>query len=305
LCEKYEVPAASLAVMTKEGVTFYSYGKNHHGNLVDEHTIFEGASLSKTVLSQVVNQSLTECLDTSCSLTDLQVSTRALDEFYDHKLSKKQLDQLLAIKVRQLLQHTSGIDAILENKVETLDTFSYSENGYLLLQFVFNEVKGKEFIETLPQGVLDQHFHFVWQDAMERNYVDGFLSLGVPDRPIRHYTKVKSNGSLLCSTEGLTDFLRILDSSFITEMYRSRRPINHNYPGLSWGNGIGIEDNETSSYLWQWGNNYSYNGVLMVDVKRDRVMVLLANSVSSRKIFEQMACHVFEENDFESFDYVW
>lgn len=306
LCEKYKVPGLALKYFSSEGKTEYFYGRNVQGKPIDAHTVFEGASLSKTVFTTVVRRSFFSHFDSSETIRELGLKPEVISSFFADSISEGSLELIMDLKPIDLLNHRTSIDLlILDSMPPEMPVFQYSENGFLLAQFVFNQLVVNDFDAFVLPKVNDE-FDFVWRSAMSRNYLDGYIYNDTVYRTIRHYTEPKSNGTLLCSISALSDFVQEnMTDSLVDFVTRRTIPVSANYPTLFWGNGMGIEICAGDTILWQWGSNYVYNSILLYNMETGESLVMATNSISGRQLFNEVASRYMRKPGFKCFDYVW
>lgn len=302
----FNTDAASVAIVNKGKTNFFNYGNNVLANPVDENTIYEGASLSKTFLVWLFHQTMHNKID--ASLEDLGIDDEDLTLFYEKiTLNDAELTYLKKTTIKALLSHTSGIENIL-NHEEPDYFFKYSDLGYLLLQFVWEKIHQQSFVNGLHALVNDSTLHFVWQPKMDQNYVHSFTKIHQPDREIRKYEQPFANGTLLCSASGLLNFATSLSTDFFEFIQKNQiimDTTNPDFKGLFWGNGMGIEKLDERTYLWQWGNNYCYNSVLIIEPETKKIYILLTNTLSGRMAFMPFLRELMQDDRFMCLYYPW
>lgn len=135
-CTLYDVPSASIAILEDNHVKFWNHGRNALSRATNEKTIYEGASLSKTVLAAAYHSKFTQ--EELCRLDGKQLglSSEAYREFFDSLYSTRLEAELQEIPLAAFLNHTSQIDAHL-NGTDTSSGFHYSEIGYQWLQRIY------------------------------------------------------------------------------------------------------------------------------------------------------------------------
>ncbi|MFT5156560.1 MAG: hypothetical protein ACI83I_001108 [Bacteroidia bacterium] len=302
-CKKYQVPAAVLVFGNADTIYFYSVGKNNRGENVDLNTIFEGASLSKTLFSYAVHANDSFRNLQNKTLAELGFTEPDVHRFIYQKAIVPKKDysgsnDLLKIQFRALLNHTSHIDHLLNNSPRAIanDSFAYSENGFMLAQEVYEKWAKKPFYTSLVNPGL----HFLWQDYFDSDYVDGYFDTIVPERSIRRYTSATSNGSLLCSGAGLSTFLQqLMLHPPIIESYQGNH-MSSKFDGLTWRGGFGFEAQGNRNFMWQWGDNYAYNAFYIVDLEKQEFSALLSNSVRSKGMYQTILSQIHGVKYFKS-----
>jgi hypothetical protein len=297
--------AASMAVIRGDQINYFNFGKNIAGNDVDEHTIYEGASLSKTVLTFIFFKTMRAQINQN--LQELPISDGQWKTFFaSHELDSIHWSSFYQITLSDLLTHTSGIAQIIKNEMP-IYRFEYSDFGYLLLQFIYETLHQKPFTMAID-SILSNDFHFVWQPNPELNFVNSFTKKYRPERNIRNYEQPLANGTLLCSTSGLVKFCQLLTADFfdfITEKKVLMDTTNPDFRYLYWGQGMGIEILNDRKFFWQWGNNYCYNSAIIIEPKSNTSYLLLTNTLSARMAFMPILREMLGNEAFMCLYYPW
>ena len=181
--DKSGATALSVAVVQGPDVVFQkSMGivDKKTNKSVDEKTVFRTASLSKPVFTYLVMKLVDEgLLDVDKPL--YQYLERPLYEYPDYAdLEDDERYKLLTAKI--LLSHQSGFpnwrvmnrDRRLDFKLTPGEMFKYSGEGYKLLQFVLQEMTGKDLNRLaeenvfLPLGMTNSSF--IWEKRFDGNF---------------------------------------------------------------------------------------------------------------------------------------
>jgi len=159
--------------------------------------------------------------------------------------------------------------------------WSYSGEGFVLLQSVIEAVVGQEFSAYLdrqvfaPLGMTDTSL--VWRDDFDGRAVDGdtFLSRW---RVMRFRSAVAAASMYTTAA----DYARFMAATLANDRMMSlvlADPVDVDAAlGLQWGLGWGIERAEGGHYIWQWGNNPGFRNFAMASVERKDGFVILTNS---------------------------
>jgi hypothetical protein len=301
LCSIYEVPSASLAILQGNELSYWNYGENAHGENTNEHTIYEGASLSKTVLAHAWHDAYSKVTLDTLTCKKLGLKTEAYQEFFDVLYTSDLELALKDIPISHFLNHTSKIDALINDR-EQDSGFHYSELGYQWLQHVYKETLNSDFFHSFLMQT-KRRADFVWQDFMDTNYVDGYVREGEISRPIHRFEIPFSNGTLLTSTSAFMPFLRDCSSLLTARAVNDIVPVQGS-DVLYWGNGMGLEIQDSDTILFQWASNHSFNGLFILEVKTGKMGLLLTNSVSSKQMYRPLFREIFQ-TDLECTHFFW
>tara|TARA_R110002074_G_scaffold244066_1_gene415809 strand:+ start:145 stop:1254 length:1110 start_codon:yes stop_codon:yes gene_type:complete len=180
--EELKIPGASLAIINKGKLVHhqtYGYANFEKKLKVTENTIFEGASISKSVFSFFVMKYVEEGkLDLDKPLFKyLEYPDIAYDERY-----KK-------ITARMVLSHRSGFPNWRENepdnklkiKFEPGTNFEYSGEGYQYLALVLKEIDGgnwtdleNEFQHKVAKPLKMEHSSFIPNENLEQKKAEPY-----------------------------------------------------------------------------------------------------------------------------------
>jgi CubicO group peptidase (beta-lactamase class C family) len=211
--------ALSVAVIQSSQVVFHqSMGivDKKTDKLVDEQTVFRTASLSKPVFAYLVMKLVDKgLLDVDKPL--YQYLERPLYEYPDYA-DLKDDERYKLLTARILLSHQSGFpnwriinrDRRLDFKFTPGKMFKYSGEGYRLLQFILEEMTGKDFNRLakenvfLPLGMTNTSF--LWEKRFDGNFA---VNLRTGLRRLIERTRTVPNvaGSLLTNTADYAKFL--------------------------------------------------------------------------------------------------
>ncbi|MGD8539921.1 MAG: serine hydrolase domain-containing protein [Candidatus Aminicenantes bacterium] len=219
ILDKSATTAISVAVVQGPNVVFQRFMgivDKKSNKPVDEQTVFRTASLSKPVFAYLVMKLVDEgAIDVDRPL--YRYLERPLYEYPDYAdLKDDERYQLLT--VRLLLSHQSGFpnwrimnrDRRLDFKFMPGKMFKYSGEGYKLLQFVLEEISGKDFNRLarekvfLPLGMTNTSF--LWEKRFDSNIAVN-LRTGLRRLIERTRTIPNAAASLLTNTSDYAKFL--------------------------------------------------------------------------------------------------
>jgi len=219
ILDKSAATALSVAVVRGTDVVFQrSMGivDDKMNKPVDEQSVFRTASLSKPVFAYLVMKLVDEgVLDVDRPL--YLYLERPLFEYPDYA-DLKDDDRYKLLTVRILLSHQSGFpnwrvmnrDRRLDFKFTPGKMFKYSGEGYRLLQFLLEEISGKD-INRLAQ---EKVFHplgmtqtsFLWEERFNHNFAVN-LRTGLRRNIKKTRTVPNAAASLLTNTADSAKFL--------------------------------------------------------------------------------------------------
>ncbi len=222
ILDKSGATALSVAVVQGSDVVFQkSMGivDKKTNKRVDEQTVFRMASLSKPVFAYLVMKLVEEgLLDVDKPL--YQYLDRPLYEYPDYA-DLKDDERYKLLTTRIVLSHQSGFpnwrfinrDRRLDFKFTPGKMFKYSGEGYRLLQFILEEITGKDFNCLakerifLPLGMTNSSF--LWEKCFDGNFA---VNLRTGLRRNIEKTKIVPNAaaSLLTNTADYAKFLLAL-----------------------------------------------------------------------------------------------
>lgn len=281
-----DVNAYYFATLLPDGkMIVVTSGKDTAGKAVDGNTIFEGASLSKTI--------------TAYTYWKMNKSSWVSSNM------KIELDNgSCQINPLHLLQHRIKTDR-KDASICVPGEFEYSEENYLMLQKDMENMSQSN-LEALGQqyvfGPLNmQSSGFLWQKPQA--YVNGFVENEKLHRYIYQYEEPFSNGSLYTSGNDLVKFAEELMNGQFTEFIDDSLVSVKGFPALYWGLGMGVEKSENGTVFWQWGSSWAFNNLLMVNPEKKTFTVALSNSLIGAKRLRE-TCNKLNNNGFTLFNYI-
>ncbi|MBV8327748.1 serine hydrolase domain-containing protein [Chryseobacterium sp.] len=199
LMDTAKVTGLSIAVFNHNKPVYirsFGYADLSKQQKTDTATIYWSCSLSKTVFSYIV----LKMRDKGMINLDTPLVKYLKKPLYDYTFTKKTRGyqdikgdrRFEKITARMCLDHTTGFpnyrgfepDGKLVIKYDPGTRYSYSGEGMYLLQFVLEQITGKDF-ETIAQEEVFRPLHmkntsYVWQEAFNKNHNIGYDSLQKP-----------------------------------------------------------------------------------------------------------------------------
>lgn len=247
---------------------------------VDERTVFRTASLSKPVFAYLVMKFVDEgILDLDKPL--YQYLKHPIYEYTNYMdLKGDERYKLLTAKI--LLSHTSGLPnwrrRRLDFKFTPGEMFKYSGEGYYLLQFILENLTGKDMNQLaqekvfLPLGMAQSSF--LWEKRFNGNFaVD--LNTGLRSKLLRTRNRANSAASLLTNTADYAKFiLAIMNGEGLkpeTHRLMLKPLIKITSESLHAPQGTNPEIQEALNLSWTlgWGRFYSPKGDAIFHVGRE------------------------------------
>jgi CubicO group peptidase (beta-lactamase class C family) len=295
--EQGAIPGLSVAVIRNgktEWIGNFGVADKATARPVNDRTLFNAASLSKTVFAWAVLQLVDE------GRMDLDTPlTRYLP---DPIIKDPQLEQITA---RVVLSHRTGFpnwrpdDGELKIFFPPGQRFSYSGEGMVYLQKAVEAIEGKplnDVMQTLvftPLGMTESSY--IWQPAWAADAATGYNSIGAGS-PIFVNTSGNAAASLNTTAHDYALFLeavlngrglkpatlRAMETPQIAVDPSCTNCTTHTANTLStdlfWGLGWGIEQNASGKYIWHWGDNGIFKAYVVADVNRKAAVVMFDNS---------------------------
>ncbi|NPC95201.1 serine hydrolase [Nocardioides sp. zg-DK7169] len=295
----WNIPGAQV-VHTKAGVSdSYTYGvqSTATGVEVDEHSLFQGASLTKVVASYLFLKRVDEgVIDLDTPLWEYFESPRTVES----DLAKK-------ITARMVLNHTTGLpnwvngagreDNQLVPAWEPGTRFGYSGEGFFLLQRTIEHLDGQPLAQTLeeevfaPLGMADTTLATRPEDAPRTT-----VGHGADGAPVAMSNYVPGNAAYTLQTtardydrfiqralfagEGLSAETHALWTEVSSDAQRDANPADR---FIDWGLGVGLQTSAKGKALWHWGDNGSRRAFFLAFPETGESVVMFFNSVNGQK----------------------
>ncbi|QHT69539.1 serine hydrolase [Rhodocytophaga rosea] len=321
LMDSANIPGLALGVI-QQGKIVYTKGygllKSDSTAKVDEHTVFDAASLSKPVFGYAVFKLMEEgklSLD-----TPLYTYLPYPDIAYDDRYKK--------ITARMVLSHTTGFPNWrggdkLKIQFTPGEKFSYSGEGFVYLQRVVEKITGKPLNEVMQEKVFTplgmKCSSYIWQKDFDTNFAFPHSNFGHP------FEKNKSDHanaaySLQTTAQDYATFLLAIihhtgiSDSTVQQMLTRQIAVpvadSANAPlstEVGWGLGFGLEQTEAGNVFWHWGDNGTYKCYVAVDKEAGNGMIYFTNSFNGLGIMQEMVQQVIpgKHPAVDFLDYDW
>jgi len=271
-----DVPGIQL-VYTKDNTShIYNMGVEKDGSpyKVSSGTIFEAASLSKTVFAYAVLRLYDRGL--------ISLDTPLLHYLGGTYERFTQPDPGYGkITARMALRHTSGLpnwgnDSGVALQFTPDSCFSYSGEGYWFLQRAVEKISGKPLNSVMQEEVFTplgmKHSSYVWN-----RYMDAAAAKGLTSIDKNKHGNANAAFSLTTNAQDFNIFLQALLSGkglkpathrmMLEKASTANRFDEKELPAdayIDWGLGVGLQKNEKGNAFWHWGDNGAYKCFYMV-----------------------------------------
>jgi CubicO group peptidase (beta-lactamase class C family) len=294
------VTGLSVAVTADTGIVWsrgFGIRSTETGTAVDTATVFEAASLSKPVFAYAFLQLVDE------GRFDLDTPIAEYYEYeaitYDERGSE--------ITPRMVLTHSPGFPnwrprgGQLTIDFEPGSKFSYSGEGFVYLQRAVMDVTGESLDQLASRLVFEplemRSSSYLWHEGFDETIALPHGSDGEVRRKSRPQSGHGNAAASLHTTA--PDFARFLSAVMIGARLSDSTAIAMLLPqidvdtNVTWGLGIGLQDNEYGRGLWHWGDNTGYKAYTLSYPKRGVGVVWFTNSENGHAILDGMLGLIF------------
>ena len=322
LMEESHVPGLSIAIIKDAKLLWRrAFGVKNRASKepVDNDTVFEMASVSKTVFAYAVMK--------LCEKGVMNLDTPLIKYTSERFLNED--PRLDLITARQVLSHTSGFQN-WRSDAEPLkihftpgEKFSYSGEGYSYLQSVVTRLTGQVNPNehgTFEAGVkvyatdLDAYMRrnlfvpfgmassgYLWSNTIEKHMAPGHDEKGQPTKLNRkpYGPSVARYGAAggLCTTP--TDYAKFLieiiapkpsdafrlNQDSLEEMQRPQVKVNDS---TSWALGWRIQHTEKGNFIIHAGGNPGYSCFVAASVERKSGLVIMTNGDNGYLVIDKL-----------------
>lgn len=327
LMKEAKVSGAAISVFNENKPVFtktFGLANVKNNQPLTPNSIMYAASLAKMVFTYISLQLVQE------NILDLD---KPLVEYLDKPLVEYKIkgrnrgyqdlvndDRYKKITARMCLTHTTGFpnwrwfedDNKLKFRFDPGTRYSYSGEGLYLLQFVIEQITGKDY-ETLsrervfkPLGMTNTSQ--VWQKRFDDNISYGHNSKGEPYPPMK-WTEASAGGSMSTT---LTDFTKFytalingtgLSDKYFTEMtslqvrIRSQRQFgplsnvdstDNDIIELGYGFGVGVLKSPYGRAFFKEGNDNGWQHYSIAFPGKKIAFLIMTNSDNGDSIFKEL-----------------
>jgi CubicO group peptidase (beta-lactamase class C family) len=295
------------AALVREGRVLWHKGfgiKNAHtGGLVDEHTVFEAASLTKPFFAYLVMQ-MKEAgeLDLDTPLIEYAPQEIIEKRYIGHGMDLEgfRADWFRRITARQVLSHSSGLPhgehrRPLPVLFEPGSRYRYSADGYMYLQRIVEFLREKPLHEIMQEEIIEplgmEDSCMVWQERYAEQAAVGHDRFSETSGQHRKRREAHSAASLYTTAHDYALFVAALmndtglEGTTIEEMLSPQIDVAE---GLFWSLGFGLEDNAAGRAFWQWGDYGIFRNYIAANREQGLGLVYLTNSFNGLSIGSEL-----------------
>ena len=331
----------AVAVIDHGRVTYvHAYGiRNSKGDPLTTDTVMYGASLTKTVFAytvmQLVDQGKLKLDDPIKADLDNPLPTYGPDPVFPDKYGpyKDLADDPRWEKItpRMCLNHSTGFsnfwfiepDQKLHIHFEPGTRFSYSGEGFILLQFVIEHGRKAQGLGLDVGDLTKANFDrlgmtrtsLVWRNGQDPNVADGWNDQGQP-QPHDKRSKVRAAGSMnttisdlsvftaaLVRGDGLTAASRAeitkpwlhIPTASLFPMFLPDLPVSEQRKDLYSGLGVIVFDGPQGHGFYKGGHDGQTANTMVCVERSQRSALILANDVRAEAGFAELVKFILGE----------
>jgi CubicO group peptidase (beta-lactamase class C family) len=306
MMQKARIPGLQIALVRKNRVVWqqgFGVKNTATGAPVTNETLFEAASLTKPFFAYAVMKMVDE------GLIDLD---RPLHTFFSREEIEGRLGHSLdapgfkrdwfeKVTGRHILSHSGGLPHGERGEVfpiffEPGTEWKYSADGYELLQYAIEKLKGEKLETIMQKYVLGplgmKQSGMVWRPAFEGPMANGHTIFSVP-QDLRKYTEASAAASLYTTAGEYARFVCAvlngegLKRATAKEMLTSFISLKDD-KSLGWSLGFGLQSDRNGTAFWQWGDYGIFRNYIIAYPKQKMAVVYLTNSFNGLSICEEL-----------------
>jgi CubicO group peptidase (beta-lactamase class C family) len=316
IMEAANVPGLSIAVIRNSQIFWTgAFGvQSRETNIpVDENTMFEAASLTKTITAFAAL-----CL---VERGDLDMD-RPLFEYFPNQEYKKLAgdERYKKLTARLVLTHTTGLPNWGSKLIrDPGKQYGYSGEGFLYLGRTIEQISGMSLQEFAQKEIFEplgmRHTSYVWNEIYEENGASGHDRHGIA-HPKRKNTVPNGGASLLTTAHDYATFLcailnhqglkeETIDQMTSPQVRATKWGRDELDEHISWGWGWGVQPGNTGNGFWHWGDNGDLRAYTVTYKDRGEGLVYFSNSNNGLSIAKSIVALVMDDPQwaFEWLDY--
>jgi CubicO group peptidase (beta-lactamase class C family) len=299
------IPGFSFAIINNSKTEFYkTYGvKSLESNeRVNDHTIFEAASLTKPLLAYCVLKLVEQGkIDLDMPLYKyLEYEPVAHDERYK------------AITARMVLSHSSGFPNWRSDRNgDTLNIrfqpglkFGYSGEGFVYLQKVVEHILDQD-LNTLASRYVFDPLKMTRSTLIFNNDENYAIGHGRDLEPKRKFQPNTPNAaySLHTTAGDYAKFLNelinphFLGKNMTNQMSNIQKFMKEEDTSLAWGLGVGLNIISDDTLIWHWGDNGIFKSFFIVSIKSGLGFAYFSNSMNGLSVINSLIKLVYANEE--------
>lgn len=325
LLAKYQVPGAQVVFTKGKTTTTYNLGVRRAGTplAVTANTIFQAASLGKVVEAYVALRLHDRHL--------LDLDQPLLAYYADPRLAQE--PRAARITARMVLTHTTGLPnwaeaplgptwatSALHLKHAPDSCWSYSGEGFVLLQKVLEHLTGQSFEDLAQQEVFRplrmKNSSFTWRAQFAATASPGHDGQSQPTE-IKQFAAPYGAYSLLTTA---TDYSRFLHAIVVGQglkpatarllttpampATRCGHPLTATDAAIAWACGVGLATTSRGVAQWHWGDNGDFKGFFMLLPGQQESLMCLTNSSNGLKMVAEALQLFFGPGQYYALDWL-
>lgn len=290
LLKDYGIPGMQLVCIKGNKTQNFNLGVISKGSdkKVTSNTVFEAASLSKCVFSYIVMRLYDRGV--------INLEKPLIDYVGSYNRFESNDPRYAKITARMVLRHTTGLPNWGDDKSAKLiftpdSTFSYSGEGFQYLQYVVEKLTNKSLNELAQEEVFSPlgmaNTSYAWVDKFDTESAFG----NSPDAINRHNNQMAASSLLTCAND-YARFLQALINGVGLKPETQKMMFTtasnadwfkHNIDAktkkhITWGLGVGLQENETGKWIWHWGDNGDFKAFYIANPEKKEILVYFTHS---------------------------
>jgi CubicO group peptidase (beta-lactamase class C family) len=321
LMELANIPGLSMAVVQDNQIFWkkaFGVKSRDTNEAVDENTMFEAASLSKTVTAYAAMRLVER--------GELDMDKPLFEYFPNQEYPRLAGDERYKkITARLVLTHTTGLPNWGSQLMrEPGLQYAYSGEGFLYLGRTIEQITGMSLQEFAQKEIFDPlgmaHTSYVWNETYAANGACGHDRHGKVNE-LRKNTDPNGGASLLTTATDYATFIcavlnaKGLSEETVDQMTSSqvqvtvRRESADLFANVFWGWGWGVQPGNAGFGFWHWGDNGDLRAYTVTYKDLGKGFVYFANSNSGLAIAEAVTSLIMDDHqyaldwlDYEKYD---
>lgn len=321
LMEAADIPGLSMAVVQDSQIIWRkAFGVKSRDTMesVDRNTMFEAASLTKTVTAYAAMRLVER--------GELDLDKPLYEYFPNREYPRLAKDERYKkITARLVLTHTTGLPNWGNRLMRDPGIqYAYSGEGFLYLGRTIEQISGLSLQEFAQKEIFDPlgmaHTSYIWNETYAANGACGHDRHGKASA-LRKNSDPNGGASLLTTANDYATFIcallngQGLSGETIERMTSSQVQVTVSresaelFPNVFWGWGWGVQPGNTGFGFWHWGDNGDLRAYTVTYKDRGKGFVYFANSNNGLAVAGAVSSLVFDDHqyaldwlDYEEYD---